>query len=86
MYEEEATQIEDYSQRLAELRACLNIEGTKQEIAKLEQAMTAQNFWDHPDEAQKTVQRLKGLKDVVTAPDTPSMVGIPETTWSASWY
>jgi peptide chain release factor 2 len=31
--------------------------------------MTAQNFWDDPDSAQKTVQRLKSLKAIVTAPD-----------------
>jgi peptide chain release factor 2 len=70
MYELEAARIAEYTARLNELRKCLNVEGTKAQIAHLEKEMAVQDFWDDPDHAQKVLQQLKGLKNTVTAPDT----------------
>ncbi len=69
MYEVESETIANYVQRLSELRDCLNIDATNQQIAALEQTMSAQGFWDDPESAQKVVQQLKGLKSIVSAPD-----------------
>ncbi len=69
MFEEEVERLQGYSERLQELRTCMDIDGTKQEIGELEQKMSASGFWDDPESAQKVVQRLKALKSIVAAPD-----------------
>ncbi len=69
MYEEESQAIAEYKARLDELRACLNVEGTKTQIVKIEKTMAAPGFWDDPEAAQKIVRQLKGLKRTVHAPD-----------------
>ena len=69
MYEEEVAQANGYVERLDELRRCLNLEDTKAQIGQLEKDMSAPKFWDDPESAQKVVQRLKGLKALVAAPD-----------------
>ena len=69
MYELETARVKDALARLNELRKCLNVEGTKNRIAKLEEEMSAQDFWDDPESAQKVVQRLKVLKNAISAPD-----------------
>ncbi|HDP35813.1 MAG TPA: peptide chain release factor 2 [Candidatus Hydrogenedentes bacterium] len=69
MYEMEAETIKNYAERLKELRQCLNVEQVKADISALERVMSTPGFWDAPEEAQKTVQRLKSLKAIVTAPD-----------------
>src|SRR3990172_6612735 len=69
MFEVEGAQLKEYAQRLHELHRCLNVEGTKAEIARIEQDMTAPTFWDDPESAQKVMQRLKGLRSFVSAPN-----------------
>ena len=69
MYEENALQVEEFVKRLEELRACLNLDEAKKEIATLEEAMAAQDFWDDQETAQKAVQRLKSLKATVSVPE-----------------
>jgi hypothetical protein len=62
MYELEAAQVKEYIERLDDLRKCLNVDGTKAHIAGIEQEMTAQGFWDDPERAQKTLQKLKASR------------------------
>lgn len=69
MYEDEAVALEGYADRLRELRKCLNVDATKADIAAIEREMTASNFWDDPEAAQKVMQRLKMLKGFIAAPD-----------------
>lgn len=69
MYEIEAARIKESVARLAELHKCLNVDGTKTLIAQIEKEMEATNFWDDPERAQQVLQKLKGFKGVVTAPD-----------------
>lgn len=69
MYEEESAQVENYRTRLKDLRACLNVDGTKAKIAVLEEEMAGPGFWDDPDHARETVQKLKALKFIVGGPD-----------------
>lgn len=69
MYEEQAALITGYIERLKELRKCLNVDGMKKQIEHLETEMSAGDFWDDPDRAQKVVQNLKNLKTTVDAPD-----------------
>lgn len=68
-YEDQTLLLEDYENRLKELRSCLNIEGAKAEIAELEKSMEAPSFWDDPEAAQKTAQRIKHLKTSIEKPD-----------------
>jgi len=70
MYEEEEGRFQGYAQRLDELRKCLSVDDSKDEIAQLEQHMSQQGFWDDPESAQKVVQKLKGLKTVVEGPES----------------
>ncbi|MBI1319842.1 MAG: peptide chain release factor 2 [Candidatus Hydrogenedens sp.] len=69
MYEDALTAVRDYGKRLAELRKCLNVDGTKQKISELETVMSAQDFWNDPEAAQKVVQQLKGYRTAVDMPD-----------------
>jgi peptide chain release factor 2 len=69
MYEEEAARLGEFSGRLGDLRKALNVDTLKAQIAQLEGDMAAPDFWDDPDEAQKVIKRLKGLKSVVLAPE-----------------
>lgn len=69
MYEIEVEEVKNYRQRLNELRACINVEGTRRRIAEIEARMGMTGFWDDPESAQKVVQELKAFKNAVTAPD-----------------
>jgi len=69
MHEETAALIQGYQARLDELRKCLNVDGAKAQIAELERAMAAPDFWGDSEAAQRVAQKLKGLKDAVTAPE-----------------
>jgi len=69
MYENESLAIQEYASRLKELRNCLNVDQVKHDITATESLMSIPGFWDNQEDAQKTMQRLKGLKAVVTAPD-----------------
>lgn len=69
MYELPAEELNACRERLEELRACLNVDAAKGRISELEQTMTLSNFWEDVEVAQETVQTLKALKGVVTAPE-----------------
>ena len=69
MYEEEAELLAGYAERLRELRQCLNVDGTRAKISRLETEMAQPGFWDDPEKAQKTVQQLKHHKQMIAAPD-----------------
>lgn len=69
MYEEAAEEIRGYAERLRELRSCLNVDASHRKITELETRMSAPDFWDDPEAAQKVVQELKALKNVVNAPE-----------------
>lgn len=69
MFEAEAERIDACVRRLGDLRRCLNTDKAKAEVEELEREMGTTTFWDDPDRAQKTVQRLKQLKASVTEPD-----------------
>jgi peptide chain release factor 2 len=69
MFEETAATLQGYNARLNELRACLNVEDTKRRLERLEQQTTADGFWDDPDAAQKIMQRMKGLRSALEAPE-----------------
>jgi peptide chain release factor 2 len=70
MYEETAATLQACDARLKELRACLNVEDTKRRLERLEQETTASGFWDDPDAAQKVMQKMKGLRSALEAPET----------------
>lgn len=72
MYEEQLEELKSYKERLDELRKCLNVEDTKAKVTKIEDEMSAPDFWDDPDAAQKTMQKFKSLKAALEAPDTIS--------------
>lgn len=69
LLELEREQIQQYAERLQELRSCLNVDGVKKEIEAIEKKMSMPGFWDDQEAAQKWVQQLKSCKAVVSAPD-----------------
>lgn len=69
MYEETAERFEDFAVRLNDLSRALNVDNLKAQIHQIEQSTSAPGFWDDPDAAQKTLQKLKSLKNTVEAPD-----------------
>lgn len=54
---------------IGELESSLDIAGTLEKIAELEQQATAQDFWDDMENSQKVLQKTKQLKDKVAAYD-----------------
>ena len=69
MFEEQSSRVGDCVKRLEELRNCLNVDGIQSAIARVEGEMGVDGFWDDLEFAQKTVQKLKSLKSVVTMPE-----------------
>jgi len=69
MFEDILAAVKADKKKLAELRACLNVEDTKIKIGALEMHMSSPGFWDNSEKAQQVVQELKSLKAIVTAPD-----------------
>jgi peptide chain release factor 2 len=69
MYEDDAAKIQDYGQRLQELRKCLNVEDMRAQIGQLEERMSQPGFWDNSEAAQNVVQELKAHKSLVSAPE-----------------
>lgn len=69
MYENDEIELRGFRSRLDELRSCLNVEDTKEQIERLEASMAVNGFWDDPESAQKVVQELKAFKNIVEAPD-----------------
>lgn len=69
MYEDESTKLGEYAERLSQLRQSLRVDVTKAQIAEIEDQMSAANFWDDPEAAQKVLQKLKALKNLIAAPD-----------------
>ncbi|MDO5580216.1 MAG: peptide chain release factor 2 [Planctomycetia bacterium] len=54
---------------LLRLKDSLDYDTKKEEIAKIEEEMTAPDFWDDSEKSQPTVQRLKGLKSLLKPMD-----------------
>ena len=52
-----------YDEPLEELRAALDLDNKSKKIEELEMHMEDQNFWNDPEESQKKLKELKGLKD-----------------------
>ena len=69
MYEDEAARIKEYETRLKELTDCLNLDEAQREIDALESEMAKGDFWDRPETAQKSMQKLKTLKSTVSVPE-----------------
>jgi peptide chain release factor 2 len=69
MFEDESARLRKVSERFEELLGALNLDQTRRKIATIEEKMSAQNFWDDPDSAQKLVQEMKSLKTSLAAPD-----------------
>lgn len=57
--------IEKAKEKLADLGNQLNVDGKKDEIAKLEAVTSEPGFWDDQEQAQKTLQQITGLKNAV---------------------
>jgi peptide chain release factor 2 len=68
MYEDQLSTVQADSKKLAELRACLNVDDTSIKIESLEARMSEPGFWNNAESAQAVVQELKALKAIVTAP------------------
>ena len=69
MFEEFATTAAAFAKRLGDLRTALDIDKANADIEALEARMSYQGFWDNPEEAQRVMQELKGLKQIASAPD-----------------
>jgi peptide chain release factor 2 len=57
--------ISEQKRALSELRTALKLDALRDELGKLEKQMERPDFWSNQETAQKTVQRLKGIKQVV---------------------
>ena len=60
-------QISDFYKRLNDLFKYLSIEKNEQEVNVLESITQVNNFWDNPQEAQKTLKKISKLKMCVTS-------------------
>ena len=60
-------QISEFYNRLNDLFKYLSIEKKEQEVNVLESITQVNNFWDNPQEAQKTLKKISKLKMWVTS-------------------
>ncbi|KAB2953604.1 peptide chain release factor 2 [Heliorestis acidaminivorans] len=63
MFSETKKQLAELKAPLHELRDSLDLASKEARIAELEQMIQDPTFWDDPDEAQKIMQELNGLKE-----------------------
>ncbi|WP_148350011.1 peptide chain release factor 2 [Thalassobacillus devorans] len=58
-------ELDNMAKRLADFRGSLDVDQKKARIAELEEEMTAPDFWDDQNNAQKVINEVNGLKDMV---------------------
>ncbi|MFG6114687.1 peptide chain release factor 2 [Halobacillus sp. MO56] len=58
-------ELDNMAKRLADFRGSLDADQKKARIAELEEEMTAPNFWDDQNNAQKVINEVNGLKEMV---------------------
>ena len=63
IYDDIRFKLNNSKPQLEELRAALDLDKGAEEIAKLEEASAAPDFWDDPSSSQKVLQKIKQLKD-----------------------
>ena len=61
-YEELILEFENLKPQLTDLRAAINIDGLKKDIAELEEKTAQPDFWNDPESSQKISQKLGALK------------------------
>ena len=66
-YEQYKLELQGLEKNIDDLEFSLDIKGTKEKVAELEEAATAQDFWDDMENSQKVLQKTKQLKDKVGA-------------------
>lgn len=66
-YEELRLSLESRETEIKELGEALGLEAAKSEIAELEAAAAAPDFWNDMDNSQKVLQKLRHLKDRVNS-------------------
>ena len=64
-FDEYKVKLHNLEPQLAELRQALDLEGAERELDLLQAKSAAEGFWDDPEKAQKTQQRIKNLQDKV---------------------
>ena len=69
-YEQYRLELQGLEKNIDDLEFSLDIKGTKEKIAELEEAATAQDFWDDMENSQKILQKTGKLKNTVSAYDT----------------
>ncbi|MCK5381607.1 MAG: peptide chain release factor 2 [Candidatus Latescibacteria bacterium] len=62
MANESELRLTDFRERLAKLRRYLDVEKRQEEIARLDQTMTAPGFWDNREAAQATIEEVNEHK------------------------
>ncbi|WP_245693719.1 peptide chain release factor 2 [Sediminibacillus halophilus] len=58
-------ELDKMAKRLADFRGLFDLEQKRARIAELEEEMTAPTFWDDQQEAQKVINEVNGLKELV---------------------
>ncbi|WP_141652111.1 peptide chain release factor 2 [Paraliobacillus sp. PM-2] len=58
-------ELEKMANRLADFRGSLDLEEKRTRIAELEEEMTDPDFWNNQQNAQKVINEVNGLKDLV---------------------
>jgi peptide chain release factor 2 len=67
--EEIKTRLLENKDALDDLKAALNLEGAKAEIAELEKVSAEPSFWNDTENSQKVLQKTKQLKDKIARYD-----------------
>ncbi|MCP8617613.1 peptide chain release factor 2 [Salirhabdus salicampi] len=58
-------ELDKMANRLADFRGSLDLSVKKDRIAELEQEMTTPDFWDNQDKAQKVINEVNSIKELV---------------------
>ncbi len=69
-YDQYRLELQGLEKTISDLEFSLDISGTKDKIAELEEKAAAPDFWDDMENSQKILQKTKQLKDKVAAYDS----------------
>ncbi|MEN8151194.1 MAG: peptide chain release factor 2 [Planctomycetota bacterium] len=65
MYEDLIERVKELTERLTHVRTVFDLDGKRDQLAKLEKVMAKPGFWDNQEQARETVTELKTLKAVI---------------------
>lgn len=65
-FDQYKTEVLTYKEPILELKNSLDLDNKRQRVEELEKQMEAPDFWDVPEQSNKYMKELKGIKDTIS--------------------